>query len=247
LAFSNLSNLFGISFNAAKIVKAVRKINKNIIIILDATQSAAHIKLNLKNLDVDFMYCSFHKMFGATGVGILYFKRKYFDELSPFRLGGGMNSTITKDGYTYVNTIEKFEGGTPNISGILSVIPAIDFLEKTVSFKTLSNHESTLKKYIDEKFKSIPNIQYYSKKSKFPICAFNLAGINPQDLSNYLGSKKIIVRSGLSCAKLQDNLTGVKEGFVRASFFIYNDTKDVDKLVAELKAFNINSVVNGLI
>jgi cysteine desulfurase/selenocysteine lyase len=140
---------------------------------------------------------------------------------------------------------ERLEGGTPNVEGILGFSKAIDFLRK-IGMNNITKHEKELKKYIDSKLSTIPNLDYPSYGTDFPICSFNIKGVSPQDLANYLGNKKIIVRGGMSCVKMVGKFGSI-QGYVRASFYLYNDKKDVDKLITALKSYKYGAELNSII
>jgi cysteine desulfurase/selenocysteine lyase len=230
-----------------KMVKSVKAVNKNIIIIVDATQAIPTQKIDVVKFDVDFLICSAHKMCGPTGIGLLYGKFKLLDKfISPLRLGGGMNGDVSETDYSLVSLPDRLEGGTLHGAGIFGFYEATQYLQK-VGIDKITKYLADLKKYIDQQFKTIPNIQYFQTNSKHPICAFNIKGINPQDLANYLGKNKIIVRAGMSCVKLQNYITNTPAGAVRASFYFYNTKADVDALVNTLKKFKKTIILKNLI
>jgi cysteine desulfurase/selenocysteine lyase len=243
---TSIYNLLGNSLDIKDLVTQAKVINKNIIFVLDVTQSAPHIRTNVKELDVDFMFCSAHKMCGPTGVGVLYGKQLLLENNDACKLGGGMNSNVFLDKFDFAPSPDKFEGGSPNVAGILGFAEAINFLNE-VDMVEVSMHEKQLKKYIDEQFKSIKDLEYYSEESEYPICSFNVKGIHPQDLANYLGENKIIVRGGVSCAKLQKYVTGNESGFVRATFYLYSTKEDVDKLVTVLKNVDKSKIIDSVL
>jgi cysteine desulfurase/selenocysteine lyase len=156
-----------------------------------------------------------------------------------------MNSEIYCDRYTLAAGSNKFEAGTPNTAGILSWATAVDYLN-AYGWDKMQAYEFELKRYMNQEFRKLKNIEYINPYAKYPIAVFNIKGVHPQDAASYLAQKKIIVRSGLSCAKLSPKITGV-DGAVRASFYIYNDKKDVDTLVKALKTYKKGSELNNVI
>lgn len=235
VAFSSVSNLMGYELNVSKIVHAIKKINKNIIVVIDATQSIPHAKFNVKTTNVDFAVCSAHKMCGGTGVGMAYIKYEWATKIKPLRYGGDMNADIINDKFIYAQIPYRFEGGTSNVAGIISWGAAIDYLNK-LGWNNIKKHEQELNIYIKQQFKSLKNIEFLNPYSKYPIALFNIKGVYAQDVSSYLGKQKIIVRSGLSCARLAHKIIDTRAA-IRASFYIYNTKQDIDCLVNFLKKF----------
>jgi cysteine desulfurase/selenocysteine lyase len=120
VSFANISNLIGYELDMKKITNAVRKINKNVYVVCDATQAIPHKRFDVKKADIDFLVCSAHKMCAGTGIGMVYMKSKYLDKINPLRLGGGMNNNVSCQGYTFASGPDKFEGGSPHAAGIMS-------------------------------------------------------------------------------------------------------------------------------
>lgn len=245
LSFCNVSNLYGYSLDVQKISAAARKINPSIIIVVDAAQSASHEPIDLKKWNIDFMAVSAHKMYGPTGIGCAYINSKWLDRLDPLKLGGSMNADVSYQDFSYADAPYKFEGGTLNIAGIIGWGAAMDFINK-ISIKNIDKHIRDLKLYADSKLKGIKNLTIYNNKISAPMIIFNIKDVNSQDLAGYLGTKNIIVRSGLSCAKLINKATNVNS-YVRASFGIYNDKFDIDKLAKALKSFKKGDELNHVI
>ena len=163
--------------------------------------------------------------------------KKWIDKLDPMKLGGGMNALVLPkiNKFTFAAGVDKFEGGTPNTAGIIGFGEAIKYLNR-IGWDKIQNHGIELKKYFDEKCSSIKNFEYYTKDTKTSILFFNIKGVSSQDLANYLGHNRIIVRAGLSCAKTSNISTRVNEG-VRASLYLYNTKADIDYLVEILKKY----------
>lgn len=246
ISIASISNIIPNTIDIEKLCIAIHKKNKNILIVVDGTQTIPHTTINVKKLDIAYLVFSAHKMCGPTGLGVLYVNSKYENLTKPLRLGGGMNSTMDVNRYVCASAPDKYEGGTPNIAGIFGFNAALDFLNK-IKISNIEKHEQELKKYIDSKIKNIPNIEYISGINKSPICAFNIKTIHAQDLASYLAHNKILVRSGVSCAKLQHNITNNKNGFVRASFYFYNTKQDVDKLINCLLKFKKGDLLKHVI
>lgn len=235
VSFASGHNLTGATFDEKRVTEIIKKYNPNIFVIVDATQSLQHYPINVKDVGCDFLVCSGHKLFAPTGVGLVYIKKETQEFLEPIRYGGEMNFSISTDSYQLRNDIEKYEGGTQNISGILGWKTAIDYI-MNIGYDFIIKHDQELAKYAREKLSQIENIIIYNENIKSATIAFNYKGVFCQDLANYLGKNKIIVRSGLCCAKLYCNLIDTK-ALVRASFTIYNTKEDVDYLYDILKKF----------
>jgi cysteine desulfurase/selenocysteine lyase len=246
IVLTSVYNLLGNTLDIKDLIKQTKIINHDITFILDATQSAPHTVTDVKDLGVDFMFCSAHKMCGPTGVGILYGKKQLLEQYQATKLGGGMNSIVEPTKFNFAPLPDKYEGGSPNCAGILGFGAAIKFLNE-IDMIEVSIHEKKLKQYINQQFKTIKDLEYYSENFDYPICAFNIKGVHPQDLANYLGNNKIIVRGGVSCAKLQKYVTGVEAGFVRATFYLYSTKEDVDVLVSALKKFDRTKILDNIL
>lgn len=245
IAFANISNLIGYELNAQTISQQAKLINPHVMIVTDATQMLPHKLIDVKKTDIDFLVASAHKMCGATGIGMLYMKTKYFNVIEPLRLGGGMNNDVACHDFTYASGPDKFEGGSPHSSGIISWATAIDYLN-AYGWKNIHQHELKLRQYINKRFKALKNIEIVNPHTTYPIVAFYVKGIHAQDVASYLGHKKIIVRSGLSCAKLANKIIN-QPGVIRASFYIYNDYHDVDVLVKALTNLKKEDVIKHVI
>ncbi|GAA5414678.1 aminotransferase class V-fold PLP-dependent enzyme [Ureaplasma ceti] len=235
VAFASGYNLTGNSLDETAITKIVKEYNPEIMVVVDATQSIQHREINIEKSGFDFMACSAHKMFGPTGVGAAYIKKSLQPKVKPLRYGGGMNFSIETQSYELLEGVMKYEGGTQNVAGILGWKKAIEFLQE-LGYEAIHEHEVELARYAREKLSQIKNIIIYNEGNDSPTIAFNYEGVFCQDLASYLGRRKIIVRSGLSCAKLYCNLIDTK-ALVRCSLYIYNTKEDVDKLFDVLNNF----------
>lgn len=244
VTFSSGFNLTGHSLNENEISQAIKKINKDIIISVDAVQSLQHRESNVQKGGYDFLVCAGHKMFGPTGIGAIYMKEKWINIIEPLKYGGGMNFSINQDDYVMYNNYMKFEGGTPNAAGILGFGAAIDFIN-SIGYNNIEKYEIELGKYAREQLSQIKDITIYNIDDKSSTIAINYNGIFAQDLANYLGKNKIIVRSGLSCAKLMNEILDTQQ-LVRISLHIYNTKEDIDKLVNVLKKFKKEDILSGI-
>lgn len=220
-------------------VRPIKEITKlahenNILVVVDGAQSVPHMKVDVKDLDIDFLAFSAHKMLGPTGVGVLYGKYNLLEDMEPISLGGGMNSTFTSDGECECKSIPtRFEAGTPNIAGVIGLGSAIDYIS-SIGIENINNHEKELKKYFLEKSKDIDNLIIYNEDTDTGIIAFNLKDIFSQDTAVYLNHYKICVRAGNHCAKILKEVIDVKNT-CRISFYLYNTKEEIDKVIEVLK------------
>lgn len=235
VSFASGFNLTGDKLDETKIIDIVKNYNPSIISVVDATQSIQHRKIDVKFSNIDYLVCSGHKMFGPTGVGMVYIKKNLINSTRPIRYGGGMNFSIEPNSYQLMDGIMKFEGGTQNIAGIIGWGTAIDYINK-IGYDQIRKHEIELAEYAHKLLSQIPNIIIYNEGNDSPTIAFNYKDVFCQDLASFLGKHKIIVRSGLSCAKLFCNIIDTK-ALIRCSFYIYNTKEDVDKLFEVLSKF----------
>ena len=247
VTFCDVSNILGTYIDCNALAKKIKQYNKNIIVVVDATQSIPHIKHNLKNSGVDFLVFSGHKMLAPMGIGVCYINKQWIDKINPIKFGGGMNSIVdpNKKTFTYADGVDKFEGGTPNVGGICGLGAAIKYLNK-IGWDNITKHEWELKEYFNKKVHAIKNIKYYNPDYQLGLIYFNIKGISAQDLANYLGSKKIIVRSGLSCAKASNVSTNINSA-VRISMYIYNTRKEIDYIIKILKDLKKGDVLDNVI
>lgn len=216
--------------------------NNNILVVLDAAQSAPHVKLDVQHFDVDFMAFSAHKMLGPTGVGVLYAKEKYLKQFHPSKVGGGMNASFSFDGTRVYNEIPTLlEAGTPNIAGVIGFGSAIEYINK-IGIDNIHKHELELKKYAISKLKENKNIIIYNENTESGLIAFNYNGIFSQDLAIYLDKYNICVRAGNHCAKILKDEIGVKNT-CRISFYLYNTKEEIDQLIKALNNPNIKDEI----
>ena len=206
----------------------------NILFVVDAAQSIAHQRLDVQEMDIDFMVFSGHKMYGPTGTGILYGKFNLLDKVMPLNYGGGMNAIFTKDGYVELREIPtRLEGGTPNIEGVLGLGDAISYLED-IGMDKINEYEKELRKYLIEELSKLDFIELYNKENDSNIVAFNINGVFAQDTAVYLDKYNICVRAGNHCAKMIDNVFNISNT-VRISLSFYNTKEEIDLLINVLK------------
>ena len=192
---------------------------------------------------MDFLAFSAHKMCGPTGVGVLYMKEKYLDNIKPIIVGGGMNASFEYDGTKdYSNMPHLLEAGTPNIAGIIGFGATINYLNK-IGIKKIEEYIKELRKYAIKRLKELPNIIIYNEDSEGSIITFNVKDIFPQDVAIYLNKYNICIRAGNHCAKILKEEIGTKNT-CRISLYFYNTKEEIDKLV---KVLNNNNIINEVI
>lgn len=232
VALTHVSNVMGYLTPIEEITKLAHE--KQAIVILDAAQSVPHMAVNVKALDVDYLAFSGHKMFGPSGVGVLFGKEDLLNQLEPFEYGGEMADQVFKEDATWKNAPLRFEAGTPVIGGAIGLGAAIDYIE-TIGLDVIKKHTHELQQYTLEKLKKVEGITIYNPSADNPIIAFNIEGVHPHDVATMLDQYHVNVRAGHHCAQLVTKFLGVNST-LRASFHIYNDFNDCDALVSSLIA-----------
>lgn len=231
---SKVISLAGIT-NVVGDVRPIKEIcefahQNNMFVVCDGAQSVPHTKTDVKDLDVDFLAFSGHKMCGPTGVGVLYGKKELLESVDPLSLGGGMNESFDSEKEIYLKDLpQRLEAGTPNIAGVIGLGAAVDYLDK-IGMDTISIYEQKLKKYMMDKLEKIPYIQIVNEEADSGIVAFNVEGIFSQDVAYYLNKYNICVRAGNHCAKILKKAIGVKNT-IRVSLYFYNTKEEIDALV----------------
>ncbi len=210
--------------------------------IVDGAQSVPHMKVDVKDLDIDFLGFSAHKMCGPGGVGILYGKKELLDQMDPMLFGGDMNARFQNDGTVILKeTPIKFEAGTPNIEGVIGTGAAAEYL-MSVGMDEIHEYERQLRAYFCEKMSQLDNIEIYNPDNAYGPIDFNAKGIFAQDAAGFLASKNIAVRSGNHCAKLLHNIIGTDQT-IRASLYFYNTKEEVDRFVEAAKDITLENAV----
>ncbi|MGB9883532.1 MAG: aminotransferase class V-fold PLP-dependent enzyme, partial [Microgenomates group bacterium] len=205
LALTYISNVLGTVNPIKEIVKEARKINPKIIIVVDAAQAAPHLKIDVKDLDCDFLAFSSHKMLGPTGVGVLWGRFELLKEMYPFNFGGEMISEVFVDRTIFKDPPHKFEAGTPSIAEVIGLGAAVDYLQ-SIGLNKIEDHEKKLVRYAYEKLKNEfgKNIKVLGEgniKSRAGILAFDFFGIHPHDVASVLAESGVCIRSGHHCAQ----------------------------------------------
>jgi cysteine desulfurase/selenocysteine lyase len=203
-------------------------------VLVDGAQSSVHLDIDVQGMDCDFFAFSGHKVYGPTGAGVLYGKKKILEEMPVFMGGGEMIKEVTFEKTTYANLPYKYEAGTPNIADTIALKVALDFVTETGK-QLIRNHENNLLKYATEQMKSIPGLRIIGNaKNKVSLISFIIKNIHPQDVGVLLDNQGIAVRTGHHCTQpLMDRFR--IPGTVRASFAMYNTKEEVDKLISGIK------------
>ena len=228
----HLSNTLG-TINPIEEIIDTAKLN-NAITVIDGAQSAGHLLVDVQELDCDFYLFSGHKVFGPTGIGVLYGKENILNQIDPYQFGGEMILKVTFDETTYNGLPHKFEAGTPNIAGAVGIGASIDFIN-SLDRELCHQYEMSLHDYALEKLEQFDNIRIIGKSSKkSAIISFVIDGIHPHDIGTIINQKGIAVRTGHHCTMPLMDFYGIP-GTVRASFSIYNNHTEVDKLIDAIK------------
>lgn len=210
--------------------------------IVDGAQSVPHMKVDVKDLDVDFLGFSAHKMCGPSGVGIFYGKKKLLDAMEPVFYGGDMNARFNKDGEMLLkDTPVKFEAGTPNIEGVIGTGAAIQYL-LSIGLDNIHEYEKELRAYAIDKLSQLDNIEIINPNNLYGPIDFNAKGVFAQDAAGFLASKNIAVRSGNHCAKILHNIIHTDQS-IRASLYFYNTKEEIDRFVEACKEITLENCV----
>ncbi len=225
LAVNHISNSLGTINPIKEIIDFAH--SKNVPVLIDAAQSIQHKKIDVQALDADFLVFSGHKLYGPTGVGVLYGKEKYLNEMPPWQGGGEMIQTVTFEKTTYNELPFKFEAGTPNYIDIIGLGEAIDYVE-AIGIDAIDHYEQELLEYATEKLSAIPSLRIYgTAKNKTSVISFLIDGIHFYDMGVLLDQMGIAVRTGSHCTEPVMQHFGI-EGTVRASFAFYNTKEEID-------------------
>ena len=231
-AFVHVSNALGTVNPAKEMIHKLK--SKNIPVLLDGAQAVGHQAVNVQELGCDFYVFSSHKLFGPDGMGVLYGKHDLLSKMPPYQGGGDMIEVVSFEGTTFREPPERFEAGTPNISGAVGLKEAINYVNE-LGWETIEKIESSLLNYATEKLSSIPSLKIIGKaKRKVPVLSFTMESAHPHDVATILDSKGIAVRAGHHCAQPLMERLGVS-ATTRASMSFYNKVDEIDQLDEALK------------
>ncbi|BDG44878.1 cysteine desulfurase [Saccharococcus caldoxylosilyticus] len=231
VAVAHVSNVLG-TINPIKDIARIAH-QHGAVVVVDAAQSAPHMKIDVQDLDCDFLAFSGHKMCGPTGIGVLYGKRDLLERMEPVEFGGEMIDFVELYDSTWKELPWKFEGGTPIIAGAIGLGAAIDFLED-VGLDHIAAHEHELAQYALERMSAIDGLTIYGPKQRGGLVTFNIDGVHPHDVATVLDAEGIAVRAGHHCAQPLMKWLNVT-ATARASFYLYNTKEEIDQLVVALQ------------
>ena len=233
VGITHISNVLGTINNVKEIIKYAHK--KGAIVIVDASQSIPHTKVDVQDLDADFLVFSGHKMFAPLGIGVLYGKKELLNKMPPFLMGGDMIEYVYEQNTTYAPLPNKFEAGTQNVEGVVGLGAAIDYIE-SIGYETINKVEQEVTEYAVNELSKLNFIEMYvtpNKQNHSSVISFNIKGVHPHDVASILDVNGVCIRSGNHCAQPLLRYMGM-DSTCRASFSIYNTKEDVDKLVDAL-------------
>ncbi|HOJ44534.1 MAG TPA: cysteine desulfurase [Bacilli bacterium] len=232
VAVAHVTNVMGYHIDLKSISKIAH--DHGAIVVVDGAQSVPHLKTDVKDLDIDFLSFSGHKMCGPTGIGVIYGKYDFLEKTDPFMTGGGMSTGFDMCGdASFMKPPHKFEAGTQNIAGALGMAEAATFLME-IGLENIAAYEKQLREYAIMKMKQLPNIDIYNEHAEAGIIAFDIKDVFSQDAATHLNSKGICVRSGQHCAKILIDYLGVVST-LRFSLYFYNTFEEIDAFIEALK------------
>ena len=227
IAITHISNVTGAIIPLKKVVDLAKE--KKIPVLVDGTQGAPHLKIDMQEIGCDFYAISCHKMYGPNGLGILYAKKKWLDELPPYQGGGGMIDEVMKDKITFASTPTKFEAGTMQTAEVVAFAEAINFVER-LGIKNIENHETEVLEYGLDKLKRNNSIQIIGNpKHRGSVMSFTIKGIHPHDIATILDDDGVAIRAGHHCCQILHDKLKIP-ATARASIGIYNTKEDIDIL-----------------
>ena len=232
VAVSHVSNALGTISPIEDIIEKAHKVSAQVLI--DGAQAASHIPLNMQQLDADFYVFSAHKMYGPTGVGILYGKEEVLNNLPPYQGGGEMIKEVSFTKTTYADLPHKFEAGTPNISGVIAFKNAIDFISE-IGVETIAKHEDKLLKYATSEILKIEGVKIYgTSEKKSGIISFNIEGLHPYDIGMIVDKMGVAIRTGHHCTQPVMSRFNIP-GTARISVAVYNTKDEIDVCINAIK------------
>lgn len=232
VSITQVSNVLG-TVNPVKEIIAFSHAH-NVPVLVDGAQSTPHLKVDVQDLDCDFLVFSGHKIYGPTGVGVLYGKRSWLDQMPPYQGGGEMIKTVSFDGTTFNELPYKFEAGTPDFISTVAFATALDYVDN-IGLDAIAEYEHQLLSYCTDQFQQIPGMRIFGNAAnKSAVMSFLVGDIHHYDMGMLLDKLGIAVRTGHHCAEPLMHSLGI-QGTVRASFSFYNTEQEIDALVAGIR------------
>ena len=231
VALTYVSNVMGYITPIKEIIKICHE--RGIVVSVDGAQAVPHMKIDVQDLDCDFLSFSGHKMCGPTGVGVLYGKYHLLDKMDPIEFGGDMADEVYKDSQTYKAVPYKFETGTPIIAGVIGLGRAVEFLDE-IGLDEIARHENELATIAKKRLMELSDVEVYNETAETGVVAFNIKGVHPHDAATIYDKNGVCIRAGHHCAQLITRFLG-QISTTRASFYMYNTMEDVDNLVNSVK------------
>ena len=238
VGITHVSNVLGTINNVKEIIKYAHK--KGAIVIVDASQSIPHMKIDVQDLDADFLVFSGHKMFAPLGIGVLYGKRELLNKMNPFLMGGDMIEYVHEQNTTFAPLPNKFEAGTQNVEGVVGLGAAIDYIN-SIGYDKIQEHDREIVEYAREKLLKLDYLDLYmtpNVENHSAVISFNIKGVHPHDVASILDSENVCVRSGNHCAQPLMRFLGI-DSTCRASFYVYNTKDDIERIAYKTKTSKI--------
>lgn len=239
VGITHVSNVLGTINNVKKIIKYAHK--KGAVVVVDASQSIPHMKIDVQDLDADFLVFSGHKMLAPLGIGVLYGKREILNKMNPFIYGGDMIEYVYEQDTTFAPLPNKFEAGTQNVEGVVGLGSAIDYILE-LGYDKIQKKESKVVAYARQELSNLNFLTLYltpNENNHSSVISFNIKGVHPHDVASILDTEGVCVRSGNHCAQPLMRFLRI-DSTCRASFYFYNTKEDVDRLVKALnKAYGM--------
>ena len=235
VSVAQVSNALGTINNIKEIIDYAH--SKGSIVIVDAAQSIPHMKVDVQELDVDFLVFSGHKLLAPMGIGVLFGKEELLEKMPPFMLGGDMVEYVYEQEATFDELPFKFEGGTQNVEAAIGLKVAIDYLEE-IGMETIAKIEKELMTYAMDEIKKLPYVTVYGPskiENRSGVISFEIEGVHPHDVASIFDSHGVAIRAGNHCAQPLMRYMGINST-CRASFYLYNKKEDVDKLIEAIKS-----------
>lgn len=233
ISFTHISNTLGTINPVKEIIATIRSLS-NAAILIDGAQAVPHLKPDVQDLGCDFYVFSGHKLFGPTGVGVLYSKEDWLQKFGPYQTGGGTIKTVTLEKTEFADSPLKFEAGTPHIEGGIGLAAAIKYVSE-IGFENIQKHEDDLLQYATKQLKEIDGLVIYGNaKYKTSVISFNVGSVHPFDIGTLLDKYGVAIRSGHHCTQPLWQFYNIP-GTIRASFAFYNTFEEVDLFIEALK------------